>query len=120
MPFLIWNGAMHEPVKVDKVGSSLDILPTVLNLFGVEYDSRLLMGRDILSDSETVAIFSDRSFITNKGKYNAITGKFIANGVEEATDEYIKEMKNIVYKKYQMSRLVLEKDYYRKVFEVEK
>lgn len=116
MPFLIWSGAMHEPVKVDKVGSSLDILPTVLNLFGVEYDSRLLMGRDILSDSEKVAIFSDRSFITDKGKYNAITGEFIANNGEEITDEYIKEMKNIVYKKYQMSRLVLEKDYYRKVF----
>lgn len=116
MPFLIWSGSMKEPVKVDKVGSSLDILPTVLNLFGVEYDSRLLMGRDILSDSEKVAIFSDRSFITDKGKYNAITGKFIANDGEEITDEYIKEMKNIVYKKYQMSRLVLEKDYYRKVF----
>lgn len=116
MPFLIWSGAMHEPVKVDKVGSSLDILPTVLNLFGVEYDSRLLMGRDILSDSEKVAIFSDRSFITDKGKYNAITGKFIANNGEKISDEYIKEMKNIVYKKYQMSRLVLEKDYYRKVF----
>lgn len=120
MPFLIWNGAMPGPIKVDKVGSSLDILPTILNLFGVEYDSRLLMGRDILSDSETVAIFSDRSFITDKGKYNAITGKFIANGGEEVTDEYIKEMKNIVYKKYQMSRLVLEKDYYRLLFEVKK
>lgn len=116
MPFLIWSGAMHEPVKVDKVGSSLDILPTVLNLFGVEYDSRLLMGRDILSDSEKVAIFSDRSFITDKGKYNAITGEFIANDGEKISDEYIKEMKNIVYKKYQMSRLILEKDYYRKVF----
>lgn len=116
MPFLIWSGSMREPVKADKVGSSLDILPTVLNLFGVEYDSRLLMGRDVLSDSEKVAIFSDRSFITDKGKYNAITGEFIANNGEEITDEYIKEMKNIVYKKYQMSRLVLEKDYYRKVF----
>lgn len=116
MPFLIWSGSMREPVKVDKVGSSLDILPTVLNLFGVEYDSRLLMGRDILSDSEKVAIFSDRSFITDKGKYNAITGEFIVNNGEEITDEYINEMKNIVYKKYQMSRLVLEKDYYRKVF----
>ena len=118
MPFLIWSGSMKEQVVVDKVGSSLDILPTVLNLFGIEYDSRLLMGRDILSESNPIAIFSDRSFITDKGKYNALTGKFIANDEEEITDEYIKEMKNIVYKKYQMSRLVLEKDYYRFLFEV--
>ena len=120
MPFLIWSGSMKEQVVVDKVGSSLDILPTVLNLFGIEYDSRLLMGRDILSESNPIAIFSDRSFITDKGKYNALTGKFIANDEEEITDEYIKEMKNIVYKKYQMSRLVLEKDYYRFLFEVKK
>ena len=73
-----------------------------------------------MSESNPIAIFSDRSFITDKGKYNALTGKFIANDEEEITDEYIKEMKNIVYKKYQMSRLVLEKDYYRFLFEVKK
>ena len=83
MPLLIWNGSMKKPVRVLKTGSSLDILPTVLNLFGVKFDSRLLMGRDILSDSNAIVIFSDRSFITNKGKYNAITEKFIPNeGVE--------------------------------------
>ena len=116
MPLLIWSGSMEKPVKVDKLGSSLDILPTVLNLFGVEYDSRLLMGRDILSDSENIAIFSDRSFITSKGKYNAITGEFIKNEDVEIEDGYIEKMNDIVYKKYQMSRLILEKDYYRKVF----
>lgn len=116
-PLLIWSGSMEEEIKVDKVGSSLDILPTVLNLFGIEYDSRLLMGRDILSDATPIAIFSDRSFITDKGKYNEVTEEFISNDGEKITDEYITEMKNIVYKKYQMSRLILETDYYRKVFE---
>ena len=66
MPLLIWSGSMKEPIKVEKVGSSLDILPTVLNLFGVEYDSRLLIGKDLLSDSEAIVMFSDRSFITDK------------------------------------------------------
>ena len=40
-----------EPIKIEKVCSSLDVLPTVLNLFGIEYDSRLLMGKDILSNN---------------------------------------------------------------------
>ena len=110
---------MKEPIKVDKLGSSLDILPTVLNLFGVEFDSRLLMGRDILSDSEPLIIFSDRSFITDKGRYNAVTGEFTKNENAEVSETYVEDINNIIYKKYQMSRLILENDYYKKVFEIE-
>lgn len=116
MPLLIWSGSMEEPIKVDKIGSSLDILPTVLNLFGVEYDSRLLIGRDILSDTAPLVIFSDRSFITDKGRYNAIKGEFIPNKGVEIEEEYVQKINNIIYQKYQMSRLILENDYYRKVF----
>lgn len=119
-PLLIWSGSMKEPIKVDKIGSSLDVLPTVLNLFGVEYDSRLLIGRDILSNAEPLVIFSDRSFITDKGKYNAITGEFIPNEGVNIEAGYIEKMNNIIYKKYQMSRLILENDYYRKIFLDEK
>lgn len=116
MPLMIWSGSMEEPIKVDKIGSSLDILPTVLNLFGVEYDSRLLIGRDILSDSAPLVIFSDRSFITDKGRYNAITGEFTANKGAEIEEGYVEKINKIIYQKYQMSRLILENDYYRIVF----
>ena len=106
---------MKEPIKVEKVGSSLDILPTVLNLFGIEYDSRLLIGRDILSNASPLVIFSDRSFITDKGRYNAITEEFIPNENTEIEEGYVQKINNIIYKKYQMSRLILENDYYRKI-----
>lgn len=117
MPFLIWSGSMKEPIKVEKIGSSLDVLPTVLNLFGAEFDSKLLIGRDILSDTEPLVIFSDRSFITDKGRYNAVTGEFIANEGTTAEEGYVDKINTIIYKKYQMSRLILENDYYRKIFE---
>ena len=116
MPLLIWSGSIQKPIKVKKIGSSLDILPTVLNLFGVEYDSRLLMGRDLLSDSEPLVIFSDRSFITDKGRYNAMTCKFIKKQGEQIEDDYVENINKIIYRKYQISRLVLENDYYRKLF----
>lgn len=117
MPLLIWSGSMKEPIKVEKIGTSIDILPTVLNLFGVEYDSRLLIGKDILSDSEPLVIFADRSFITDKGRYNEVTGEFFANNGAEIEEGYINKINNVVYKRFQMSRLILEKDYYRKVFQ---
>ena len=108
---------MKEPIKVEKVGSSLDVLPTVLNLFGVEYDSRLLMGKDILSDTPNIAIFSDRSFITDKGKYNAVKEEFFPNEGIEVEEDYVDNINAIIYKKFQMSRLILEKDYYKILWE---
>ncbi len=111
MPLIIWNSTIEEPIEVKKVGSIIDVLPTVLNLFGVEYDSRLLMGRDILSNSEPLVVFSDGSFITDKGKYNAITDEFISVSGEVDKD-YIERISTIVEGKRQISRLILEKNYY--------
>ena len=113
MPFLLWNSEM-ESKKIEKYASSLDVLPTILNLFGIEFDSRLLMGRDILSDSDGLVIFSNRSFITSKGKYNALTGEM--EKFEEVSDDYINQVNGVIYNKFKYSRLILEKDYYRKVF----
>lgn len=119
MPFLIWSGSMKGPIKVEKIGSSLDVLPTVLNLFGAEFDSKLLMGRDILSDSDPIVIFSDRSFITDKGRYNSLTEQFTPNEGVTVEEGYVDKINTIIYKKYQMSRLILENDYYKHVFKTE-
>lgn len=117
MPLIIWSASMDEPIEVEKIGSSLDILPTVLNLFGIEYDSRLLMGRDILSNTEPLVIFSNRSFITDKGKYNAITGEFIDSTEEKMSQEYVNKILTIIEGKFQISRLILEKNYYNSIKE---
>ena len=108
--FLLWSEGM-EPVEIDKTCSSLDIIPTLSNLMGVEYDSRLLMGRDILSDSETIVMFSDRSWITDKASFNAKTGETISfNG--ENIDEYILEIDKKVKDKFKYSAMILETNYY--------
>lgn len=68
---ILWNAGMEEsPVEVEKVCGSMDILPTLLNLFGFDYDSRLYAGRDIFSDEEGMVIFNDRSFVTDTVIYN--------------------------------------------------
>lgn len=115
MPLIIYNGNTIQNVEVEKYASSLDILPTMLNLFGVEYDSRLLMGKDIFSDSEQFVIFSDRSFITEKGKYDSLTNTFTSFNSEKVNEEYIKKIKNKIYLKYRISRLILESDYYSSI-----
>jgi hypothetical protein len=113
--FILWNSEM-KPVTINKLGSSLDVLPTLLNLFGVSYDSRLLMGQDILSDKDSLIIFSNRSFITNKGRYDSITGSFKSNNGKEVSKDYISQINSEIYDKFYLSREIIENDYYRKIF----
>ena len=73
------------------------------------------MGTDIMSDSDSLIIFSDRSWITDKGRYNAVSKKFTPFE-EKVSDEYIEKINAIVSNKYSMSATILDKDYYKYVF----
>ena len=106
---------MTEPVRVTKPCSSLDILPTLSNLFGLEYDSRLLMGRDILSDSEGLVVLSDRSFLTESGRYDAAKDTFTPVPGVTVPEGYVKSNQQAINGMFSNSRLILEQDYYRKL-----
>jgi len=112
---ILWSGDMEEPVRVTKPCSSLDILPTLSNLFGVAYDSRLLMGRDILSDSPGLVVLSDRSYITDLGRYDSKSDSFTANEGAEIPENYVVETLRQVNNMFAYSKLVLEQDYYGKL-----
>lgn len=109
---ILWSGDMEKNIVVNKPCSSLDILPTLSNLFGLEYDSRLLMGRDILSDSEGLVVFSNRSFITKHGHYNARTDEFIPYDDEAIPESYAQAVMDQVNDMFYYSAVVLENDYY--------
>ena len=113
---VIWSSIMKEPIEINKYGESLDILPTVLNLFGIDFDSRLLMGRDLLSNSDGLVIFNDRSWITDKGKYNASTKVFTPFNNEQVDEDYIESINTKVYNKFVISKNILETNYYKYVF----
>ena len=91
---IIYNPSV-EDVTVDKICNTIDVLPTVLNLFGIEYDSRLVVGKDILSDSDGVAIFADYSWLADND------------------DDY----SNVVSNKYLVSKNIMVYDYYRYLFD---
>ncbi len=112
---IIWCGSMKEPISVDKVCSSLDIMPTLANLLGLNYDSRLVMGKDILSDSPGLVEFNDRSFITDLGRYNAKTNVFVPNAGITVEEGYAKGVLSVVNKEFSYSAKILEKNYYKKV-----
>ncbi len=112
---IIYNPSI-EGVKVDKYVSSIDILPTLLNMFGITYDSRLLMGNDVFSDEEGLVIFNNKSWITDKGRYNYSGNTAESFSDEELTADYIDRINNLVDLKFKMSKLIISNDFYRKVF----
>ena len=112
--FILWNSEM-DTVEVDKVGSQIDVLPTIYNLFGVEYDSRLIIGKDILSTEPGLAIFGNSSWVSDKGTYFASSGEFVSRDGSTVDDDYIKYMNSVVSNKILMSRYIMQYDYYRKV-----
>ena len=123
---IIWCASMEEPIVVDAPCSSLDIIPTVSNLFGLEYDSRLLMGTDVLSGSVPLVILNQDgdgtpwNWINKYGSYSTATKTFTpAEGFtasEEEIKTYVKQMNAVVSRKNKFSRMILEKDYYRYIF----
>ena len=116
---IIWSGAMKEPVVVDKYCSSIDILPTVLNLFGIEFDSRLMAGRDILSDSPQLVMFNgSKSFISDKCMYNAKDGSispFAPYTGEDISKEYILSIQEEIKNKARLASLIIDNNYYDKL-----
>lgn len=112
--FILWKKGM-EPVDIHKPCSSLDIIPTLSNLFGLKFDSRLLMGRDILSDSPPLVIFSNRSWITDKARYNAPKGR-VENLIDtDLPEDYVKSINKMINNKFLYSSYILDNDYYRHV-----
>ncbi len=116
---ILWSGCLEKldkPIEVSAPTYSLDIVPTLSNLFGVKYDSRMLVGRDVLSDEEPIVLWGDYSWKTEKGYYDALSGTFTPNEGETADDAYMSRIKSAVKNKINFSKGVLATDYYGILF----
>lgn len=111
---ILWNSKM-DTVKIEKTCSAMDLLPTIYNLFGFEYDSRLFAGRDMLSDSGSLVVFADRSFITDTLIYNSSTGEKISRTDAPVDETYFTQVKTLVQGLFEFSAGVLNDDFYRYV-----
>lgn len=103
---IIWTPDM-KPMTIEKTASNLDLLPTVSNLFGLDYDSRLLMGSDIFSDRPGLVVFEDKDWITDRG-----TRRELASSKAASDIQYVKEIDNRVADMFKYSAWILDYDYY--------
>ena len=110
---IIWSGCLEgENIEVDEPVYSLDILPTLSNLFGLDYDSRLLVGRDVFSGESPLVLWPDFSWKTDQGSYDAQSGTFTPAEGADVDENYIARVKSIVRNKIDYSRQVQNLDYF--------
>ena len=107
---ILWNN-LEETTHIDKPCMSSDVLPTIYNLFGVEYDSRLFTGKDILSTSDGLVILSNHSWVTSHGTYFASGSKF--NAKDEVEEGYVSKINEMVKNRLSVGKLIIKNDYYK-------
>ena len=116
---IIWSGCLEkdDPIIVDEPTSSLDILPTLSNLFGTEFDSRLFPGRDVLSDAPALVFTLSYDWKTELGTFIAAGKTFTpVDDTVEIPEDYVATMRKIVANKINYCKGVLDTNYYNHVF----
>ena len=116
---ILWSGSLEKdpPIVVDTPVSSIDILPTLSNLFGTEWDSRLLPGRDVFSDASPLVFNVDYDWKTDLGTYTFATDNFEpASESTEIPAGYVDRISAIVSNKLEYCGAILFNDYFGHVF----
>ena len=115
---IFWVGGLEKNIVVDEYCCNVDVLPTILNLWGFEYDSRLLAGTDVFSDGTHAAVLVDKSFLTDKVWFNASTGEIRYQVPEsEIPEEYVENMNQLIATRFSISADILNTAYYNFVFD---
>lgn len=119
--WILWSGCLENELsdyacEISSPTYSLDIVPTLSNLFGLEYDSRLLVGRDVFSEQEAIALWNNYSWRTERGSYYASSKKFYPNEGYEYDKKYVERINSIVRNRIYYSGQVVACDYFATIF----
>lgn len=119
---IIWSGCLENEYRdmaceISTPTYSLDILPTLSNLFGTEYDSRFFVGRDVFSDETPLVFWKGGSWVTEYGRYDAEEKVFYPTATIANEDEYVRVINNIVKYKKAYSELALKTDYFQYILD---
>ncbi len=113
-PLIIYN-AEAESKDIDTVSSTFDLIPTVANLFNLNYDPRLYVGKDIFSEDENTVIFTNGDWISTYGWYKASEDTFYNfDENNPAPENWIENQNKRVTNAFNISLMVYKTDYFRK------
>lgn len=117
-PFIIYNPNIHAQ-KYDEYTSYMNIVPTIANLFDLDYDPRLYAGKDLLSSTyENRVVFADGSWKDEIAYYNATSGKITYYDKNKTyTTDQIKQINENIKNRISMSNLAIKVNYFNYLYE---
>ncbi len=116
VPFVIYNSKI-ENKEYDSYTSYINILPTIANLFDLDYDPRLYMGTDLLSkDYESLVVFADGSWKNEYAYYNASRSDIEYYKDKTYTVEELQNINNKIDTKIKMSSLAIKNNYFNYLY----
>ena len=109
-PFFIWQNNMKR-TNIKEVTSQLNILPTTLNLFGINYNPNYYIGSDALSQNyKGIVFFSDYSWYDGN--------IYVENGViannKSSSQEYLDEKNYYIHYLTKKNDLALKYNVFKK------
>lgn len=117
-PMFIYNPNL-TPAVHKMPGSTMDLTPTIANLFDLEFDPRLYLGTDLFSNSKNVVIFPSGSWKTALGEYSATKGKFTAYDEDYTyNSEEIAQINQFVRNQFAVSEEIYKTDYFKHRLEI--
>ena len=112
VPFFIYNPSI-EGVKKQEYTTYVNVLPTLANMFGLEYDPRYYVGEDLFSkDYQSIVVFADGSWKNEIAYYNASKNDIKYYTDKEYTSDEIAEINKNVQAKINYSNKIVKNDYF--------
>lgn len=116
VPFVIWSNDI-EATTYTEYTSYVNLLPTVANLFNLDYDSRFSTGQDLFSNQyESITIFADGSWKNEYAFYNASNDNITYYTNKTYTIEEIIAINEKVNNKIKYSNLAIQHNYFNYLY----
>ena len=108
---LFFYNSATPSFEYDKVSTTLDLLPTIANMWDIKIDTKTILGRDIFDETYNGFYFSEWEFWkTDNYIYDFINDKlYIDNDYDESVAE---EEMNYYTNMKEKSKLILKLDYF--------
>lgn len=112
VPMIIVSDSYMFDEPIDNYMSSVDIIPTISNLFGLNLNYKEVFGHDALGTGEHLVRFADMSFVSENYSYDSLTEDYFIKD-EIVTPEYLVSLNHQMINEYMYNVLVLQYDYFK-------
>ena len=122
VPMIIYSNDKLENKTFTNHMSTIDVIPTLANLFNLNLPYEMVFGSDVLGDDYNIVRFSNMSYVGEYYSYDSLSEKFTFEyeeayeGIpltEEEKKDILTDIYDNIFEDYSYNLLVLQYDYYK-------